>query len=239
MENLEKKRRVQHSLMEEVAKANEEIQRLKQLEVEQEKIAEKKVVEYLKAKEEREDAYQREVEKQRIEKEKEIARLRALQEREQDKQAEKDALRAKRHQEAYERNWRQKEKEEAHLKHQTEQELKEAREHQVQNKEHFLAVQAQQDRAEFERVLKAQQQAMKRDEENEKAAHLRRMDHASDVRKQIKEKEQDRVTARKSFFEEGLRLDQEARDRREKLNQIKLRKLQELRCVYELDKQRD
>jgi Ni/Co efflux regulator RcnB len=70
---------------------------------------------------------------------------------------------------------------------------------------------------------------MKRDEENEKAAHLRRMDHASDVRKQIKEKEQDRVTARKSFFEEGLRLDQEARDRREKLNQIKLRKLQELR----------
>ena len=73
---------------------------------------------------------------------------------------------------------------------------------------------------------------MKRDEENEKGLHHRRMGHASDVRKQIKEKEQDRVTARKSFFEEGVRLDQEARERREKLNQIKLRKLQELRCVY-------
>ena len=68
------------------------------------------MVEYLKAKEERELAYQNELERQRIEKEKEIARLRALQERAQDKQAEKDALRAKRHQEAYEREWRQKEK---------------------------------------------------------------------------------------------------------------------------------
>ena len=32
--------------------------------------------------------------------------------------------------------------------------LKNAREVQVHNKEHFLAVQAQRDRAEFERVLK-------------------------------------------------------------------------------------
>lgn len=35
----------------------------------------------------------------------------------------------------------------------TEQMLKEARERQVKDKEHFLAVQAARDRAEFERVL--------------------------------------------------------------------------------------
>lgn len=68
--------------------------------------------------------------------------------------AEKDALRAKRNQEQREREWRQKEKEEAKKKAETEQMLKIAREVQVQNKEHFLAVQAKRERHEFERVLK-------------------------------------------------------------------------------------
>lgn len=39
----------------------------------------------------------------------------------------------------------------------TEMMLKNAREQQIRNKEHFLAVQAQRDRSEFERVLKYQQ----------------------------------------------------------------------------------
>ena len=68
--------------------------------------------------------------------------------------AEKDALRAKRNQEQREREWRQKEREEAVKKAETEQMLKIAREEQVQNKEHFLAVQAKRERHEFERVLK-------------------------------------------------------------------------------------
>ena len=103
---------------------------------------------------EREAAYEKEQEKIRIEKEREVARLRALQERARDEQSERDALRAKRAQEQAEREWRSKEATEARHKAETEAMLKQARAQQMSQKEHFLAVQAQRERADFERVLR-------------------------------------------------------------------------------------
>lgn len=229
MENLVKKREVQRALMKDVAKANEEIQLLRERKAQQEKLEEIKVMEYLKEKAAREEALQRDAEAKRIEKEKEIARLRAQQERAKDKQAEKDALRAKRNQEEAEREWRRKEKEEAEKKKATEEMLRRAREDQVKNKEHFLAVQAARDRAEFERVLKAQEEQTFKDEDADRIQAIRRHQHAEEVRQQIREKEKDRSKATQAFFEEGIKLDQEAKARREKLNEIKRRKLQELR----------
>ena len=37
--------------------------------------------------------------------------------------------------------------------------------------------------------------------------------HAEDVRKQVREKEGEKIAARRAFFEEGVKLDQEARER--------------------------
>ena len=51
-----------------------------------------------------------------MEKEHELSKMRAQQERAQDKQAERDALKAKRRQEEFEREWRRKQKEEAEKK---------------------------------------------------------------------------------------------------------------------------
>lgn len=65
-----------------------------------------------------------------------------------------DALRAKRNQEATEREWRRKEKEAAQRKAQTEAMLKKSRLEQIAQKEHSLAVQVQRDRNEFERILR-------------------------------------------------------------------------------------
>ena len=45
----------------------------------------------------------------------------------------------------------------------------------------------------------------------------------------MREKEKDRVTRRNEFFEEGVKLDQEAKERRQKLDEIKQRKLRELK----------
>ncbi|XP_031566387.1 cilia- and flagella-associated protein 45-like [Actinia tenebrosa] len=236
MENLIKKKEVQKSLMKDVAKANEEIQRQREVKKQQEVMEEVKVMEYLKQKAEREEAYQKELEKARIEKEKEIARLRAQQERAKDVQAEKDALRAKRNQEEAEREWRKKEKEENEKKMRTEAMLKAARENQVKNKEHFLAVQAARDRAEFERVLKAQEEQKVKDEESDQVASIRRHQYADEVRQQIREKEKDRVHARNAFFEEGIKLDQEAKARKQKLDDIKRRKLHELKHAGVPDK---
>jgi len=66
----------------------------------------------------------------------------------------RDALRAKRAQEQAEREWRKKEAEEARKKADTESMLISARKNQMQQKEHYLAVQAQRERNEFERVLR-------------------------------------------------------------------------------------
>ena len=89
-----------------------------------------------------------------IEKEKEVARLRALQERARDEQAERDAVRARRAQEQAEREWRRKEAEEIQRQVETEAMLRDARQQQMAQKEHFLAVEAQRERADFERVLR-------------------------------------------------------------------------------------
>merc|ERR1711942_351354 len=91
-----------------------------------------------------------------MEKEREVAVLRVQQERVRDEQAERDALRAKRAQEQAEREWRVKEAEEERTKAITEENLKRARAQQTDQKKHFLAVQAQRERADFERVLHAQ-----------------------------------------------------------------------------------
>jgi hypothetical protein len=130
------------------------MEKQKELRKEQDILADLKVLEYQKDKALREAAYEAEQEKKRMDKEREVARLRSLQERAHDLQAEKDALRAKREQERKEREWREKEKQEAIKKKNTDEEMKVAREWQIKNKEHFMAVEAAKDRAEFERVLK-------------------------------------------------------------------------------------
>ncbi len=61
--------------------------------------------------------------------------------------------------------------------------------------------------------------------------HKKRLTHADDVRRQIRLKEQDKIKERNEFFAEGVRLDEEARNRRNMLEAVKSRKLAELRYV--------
>jgi len=47
--------------------------------------------------------------------------------------------------------------------------------------------------------------------------------HADEVRKQIREKEQARISARRAFFEEGIKMEEEARLRRARLDEVSQR----------------
>lgn len=113
----------------------QEIQRQKAVQREQQKLEDLRVMEYLKKKEVgfclfneyishpslpspqlREEELAKELEQQKKEKEHELAKMQAQQERAKDKQAERDALKAKRRQEEFEREWRRKQKEEAEKK---------------------------------------------------------------------------------------------------------------------------
>ncbi|CAH8455391.1 unnamed protein product [Dicrocoelium dendriticum] len=177
----------------------------------------------------REAAYEAEQARIRQEKELEIARLRALQERASDEAAERDALRAKRAAEAREREWRRKEKEEALKKQQTEDELKRARVAQAEERRRLLAIEAGRERAEFERILRRQKEMMDADLREQNQAKLKNRKYAEEVRKQICLKEQERIAERNAFFEEGVKLAEEARLRQMRLMDAKNRKLKELR----------
>lgn len=70
---------------------------------------------------------------------------------------------------------------------------------------------------------------MEKEKREEQESRKKRLTHADDVRKQIRDKEQVRVLERNAFFEEGVKLDEEARERRQKLEEVKKKKLSELR----------
>ena len=55
--------------------------------------------------------------------------------------------------------------------------------------------------------------------------------YRSDLLNQIGDNEGKRIEDRKNFFEEGVKLDEEAKLRRLKLDEIKMSKLNELRLI--------
>ncbi|XP_064899096.1 cilia- and flagella-associated protein 45 isoform X3 [Columba livia] len=154
LKEMERKREEQNRIQAEIRRVNDENQRRKEEQRERERMEDERVLEYQRQKMEREAELEAEQERIRQEKEKETARLRAMQERAQDHKAEQDALRAKRSQEAAEREWRRKEKEAAQRRAETNRLLKQSRMEQIAQREHSMAVQVQQDRDEFERILR-------------------------------------------------------------------------------------
>jgi len=194
-------------------------------------VADLAVLEFQKAKAAREAAQEAEVERKRAEKEQEVARLRAKQERARDLQADKDALRAKREQERREREWREKEKFQALKKLQTEEEMRLAREWQIKNKEQHLGVEAARERADFERVLKAQLTLAEKERQQQLQTISKRHRFANDLREQIIQHEKQKVKERADFFDEGIQNHQQDKLRRMRLDQIKTDKLNELRLI--------
>ena len=58
-----------------------------------------------------------------------------------------------------------------------------------------------------------QQGLQERENKKQSEDHTRRLAHAEDVRKQVRKKEEEKMATRKAFFDEGSKLDQEARER--------------------------
>ena len=54
---------------------------------------------------------------------------------------------------------------------------------------------------------------MEEEKEKQSVAGERRRLHAQQVRRQVEQKEREQIMARKAFFDEGIKLDQEARER--------------------------
>ncbi|KAJ7995468.1 hypothetical protein DPEC_G00244870 [Dallia pectoralis] len=228
---LERKKEERQLLQQEILRINEESLLAKERKKEEERLADLRAMEYTQKKMEREAEYEAEQRRVKREKEKEVARLRALQERDRDHKAEQDELRAKRNQEAAEREWRKKEKEQLQRKAQVEGRLKAARLEQVTQKEQLMSIEAGRERAEFERVLRAQEASISKEKEMEEKHRIKLLRHAEGVRQQVREREMQAITLRKEIYKEGGRLDEEARLRRIRLDEIKEKKLRELKAA--------
>ena len=61
--------------------------------------------------------------------------------------------------------------------------------------------------------VRVQKELMEQEKKKQEADASRRHVHAEEVRKQVREKEAAKVMQRRAFFEEGMKLDQEARER--------------------------
>ncbi|XP_041909938.1 cilia- and flagella-associated protein 45 [Arvicola amphibius] len=231
LQELERRHQEKLKMQAEIKRINDENQRQKAERLAQEKLADQMVMEFTKKKMAREAEFEAEQERLRREKEKEIARLRAMQEKAQDYRAEQDALRAKRNQEVADREWRQKEKENAQKKMETEEKLRKSRLEQVAFKEHTLAVQVQRDRDEFERILRAQREQIEKEKMEQEKKAMGCLQHANELRRQVRENQQKHVQDRLATFEEGRRLKEEAQKRRERIEDIKKQKLEELRAT--------
>ncbi|KAK2503072.1 hypothetical protein MC885_020719, partial [Smutsia gigantea] len=231
LRDMERRHQEKLEMQAEIKRINDENQKQKAELLAREKLADQMVMEFTKKKMAREAEFEAEQERIRREKEKEIARLRAMQEKAQDYQAEQDALRAKRNQEAADREWRRKEKEKAQKEMDKEARLRKSRLEQVAFKEHALAVQVQRDRDEFERILRAQREQIAKERLEEERRVAGRLQHANELRRQVRENQQKQVQARVATFEEGRCLKEEVQRRRERIDAIKRKKLEELRAT--------
>lgn len=213
----------------EIDAINAQAQKQKERRALQELIHDQKIVEYNRVKAEREAALEEKLKEEKAAKEREIQRLRSLQERAQDRQAEEDALRAKRNQEQNEREWREKERKEAEKKMRVDAEMRRARDDQINHKLNFQAVQAKRERNEFQRVLRAQQEQIEKEnaEKEKKLAELQV--HSSQLRQQIRNKENDRIVERREFFAEAETIESQNREHSKRLEHVIDQKLDELR----------
>jgi len=225
---IETRKLQQKEMQKEIDIINEATQQQKQLRIEQDKIAEERVYAYQKAKEKRERELEEEMAKIRLEKELETAKLRKAQEKASDLQAEKDALRNKRHEEHTEREYRRKIREEAAKKAVVEAEMAFAREEQIQAKRHLSAVQAARERAEFDKDKRESQKEIDKMGAMSVVRQANMRKYAEDVKNQISERESQRITERKMFFEETITKNKELEEINTKLKDVKIGKLQAL-----------
>jgi len=222
---------LQRSLMQQVVKANQESMEYKRLEKKREEEEDCKVLEYILEKERRMNENDRLVAQKKAEREQELSRLRAAQEKVSDKQAQQNALRAQRAYESYERDWRRKEKDAAEKQARQEAELRQERYKQQKAREYAISIEAQKMKQEFYENLQRQQQVEEKYKREAEEQHVKNKLYSQQVQAQIRSKEADRRKQRDEFFLEGIRLAKEGLEKKEKIDQIKDRKIQELRAL--------
>ncbi|EFC44289.1 hypothetical protein NAEGRDRAFT_67854 [Naegleria gruberi] len=224
----EEKKKQEKLLMEEIALANAEQislkRRLKLAELEEDR----QIADYLAEKERREQEITDQQERLRAEKEREVARLRALQEKAQDKLSEMDTLRAKRAQEALEREFRKKKMQEEEKRVKMNQELHGTRQKQKMEKENKIAELAREDREDFSRIVDHQKKLEELEKLKAEEEKKRRVQTQQQLMQQMDNTKEEKDKQRREYLEEGELLKRKMELERKKVELIRKKKLHEL-----------
>ena len=228
MRQLQAKKAAGKKLLEEVALSNADQISLKQRAKDSEKDEERRIAGYLRAKEEREQMVAQEQAAIKAEKERETARLRAMQEKMKDKQAELDALRAKRAAEEAERQYRKQQQVEAERAASIQTSLDKARAAQKLEKERRLIEQAQQEKEEFDRILRVQREQEASETVAKQRALAAAYGHKEELQAQIMMNAEVRKKNRMDFLDEGVQQRSKMEADRLQLEAIKSHKMNAL-----------
>ncbi|XP_056633324.1 cilia- and flagella-associated protein 45-like [Diorhabda sublineata] len=197
------KKNVQSRLKKELDRANEEAEYYKALRGEEDRIADMRIMEFIKSKQRREEALEREKTLMKQTKEREIARMVESQGKSQDLKALMDELNAARAQEAKEKEWREKEKQEAMKKQRVVEDLKKSRAEQIEYIRKAQAVALARDEEAFRKVVATQKQLHDVDVKKQRKRIEDTEKHRKFLLKQINEKEKERIKYRQEKFEDG------------------------------------
>lgn len=224
----DKKLAANRRLNEEVIIANREQEKVKMQRKELVRLEDLKIAEYTRQKDAREEARDKELARIKLEKELEIIRMRSLQEKSNDLQSQRDELRAKRHQEGYDRQWREKELEEVRKQQALNTALKAARDDQQRDKMQLLREKKVRERQEYLHALETQ----KAIEDSEKLDRVkeaeRQRKQRADILSQIAVHEAAKAEARKQILQDAREVQADLAYEKELVTNIKAMKLREM-----------
>merc|ERR1711871_415812 len=211
-----------------VQQANAAMQREKVRQAELERMEDMRIAQYVAEQDAKKEAEEEMARLRAEEKERETARLRAMQEKANDRQAEEDAKKARRAQEAYDRECRMADLAAAEAAARKKVELKAALNHQMQEKRSHLELAAREERREFEHILRTQQEAETLEHARRVTQAEARLTNANEVKNQIVHNTTMRSNERQAFLDEGENMRQQMEVQAKKSNFIKQAKLKEL-----------
>lgn len=218
-------------MMAEVAATNSEQIKRKELMKVREQEEDARIADYVRQKDLKEQAAAEEKAAADAAKELEMAKQRAAQKKNADKAAMADELRARRYQEAKERDARAREASEAEAKAAIVAEIAAGREAQKLAKLRLQADMAEREYGEFMRVLEVNKKREAEEDALEEAKHTVRLAVKGQVQAQIAAKEESVRAAREAKFEEGRQLKGRMAAEKARLQDIKERKLAELEAA--------
>ncbi|XP_017882633.1 cilia- and flagella-associated protein 45-like [Ceratina calcarata] len=230
-----------------LAEGNEQLKHFKAMEEQENKIIDLRIREYQRYKEEQEAKLAEEKRLERLQKEQTKALVATQTMQARDLQERLDELNAALVHEQVERQWRQKEKEEALKKAEAQKSLMEEREKQINNKRIMEAIELERERREFEKIVHVQKESFCQEQKELEKKQRRALIHRSEILKQVyfyiqntlhtfyihifqvNEKERERIQTRQRMFEEGLAIRTEAAIRKKKLRETMERKCNEMK----------